>query len=125
MSRGQNFYFRVYQAVRRIPKGKVATYGQIASLIGSPRASRQVGWALNVLKPGTNVPWQRVINREGRITIENMRATKDMQAQLLRSEGVDVEFRDGNWWVDLKRYLWNPDSDVQTFPKNHLQQTRS
>lgn len=67
-----------------------------------------VGWALNVLKPGTNVPWQRVINHEGRITIENARATKDMQAELLRSESVDVEFRDGNWWVDLDRFLWNP-----------------
>lgn len=109
MPRGQNFYFRVYQAVRQIPKGKVATYGQIAALCGSPRASRQVGWALNVLKPGTNVPWQRVINREGWITIENMRATKDMQAELLRSEGVNVQLRDGNYWVDLKRFLWNPE----------------
>lgn len=109
MPRGQNFYFRVYQAVRRIPKGKVATYGQIAALCGSPRSARMVGWALNVLKPGTNVPWQRVINREGRITIENMRATKDLQAQLLRGEGVDVQLRDGNYWVDLDAYLWKPE----------------
>lgn len=110
MPRGQNFFFRAYNAVRRIPKGKVATYGQIAALVGSPRASRQVGWALNVLKPDSKVPWQRVINKEGRITIENMRATKDMQAALLRADGVDVQLREGNYWVDLKQYLWDPDN---------------
>lgn len=109
MPRGQNFYFRVYTAVRRIPKGKVATYGQIAALIGSPRGARMVGWALNCLKPNSKVPWQRVINSEGRITIENMRASKDLQAQLLKAEGVDVDLRDGNYWVDLDRFLWNPD----------------
>ncbi len=108
MSRGKNFYFRVYNLVRRIPKGRVATYGQIAAQLGNPRAARMVGWALNCVTPKTSVPWQRVINHEGRITIENMRATKDMQAQILRSEGVDVTERDGNLWVDLNRYLWNP-----------------
>lgn len=109
MPAGQNFYFRVYNVVRRIPKGKVATYGQIAALIGSPRGARMVGWALNTLKPDSKVPWQRVINSEGRITIENMRASKDLQSQILQAEGVDVEFRDGNYWVDLDRFLWNPD----------------
>jgi methylated-DNA-protein-cysteine methyltransferase-like protein len=109
MPRGQNFYFRVYTKVRQIPKGRVATYGQIAGLIGNPRGARMVGWALNCLKPNSNVPWQRVINGEGRITIENLRATKEMQAELLRAEGVDVQLREGNYWVDLERYLWNPD----------------
>lgn len=108
MPRGQNFYFLVYQKVRQIPKGKVATYGQIAALCGSPRSARMVGWALNTLKPNSNVPWQRVLNKEGRISIENMRATKDQQAALLQSEGVDVVLKDGNWWVDLKRFLWSP-----------------
>ncbi len=109
MPRGQNFYFRVYNLVRRVPKGKVATYGQIAALLGSPRASQQVGWALNCLKPDTTVPWQRVINREGRITIENARATKDLQAAMLRREGVVVELLEGNYQVDLRRYLWEPE----------------
>ncbi len=116
MPRGQNFYFLVYSKVRQIPKGLVATYGQIAALVGSPRASRQVGWALNVLKPGSKVPWQRVINKEGRISIENMRATKDMQAVLLRSEGVEVELREGNFWVDLSRYQWRPDETKKEPP---------
>lgn len=109
MPRGQNFFFRVYNMVRRVPKGKVATYGQIAALIGSPRAARQVGWALAQLEPNTRVPWQRVINREGRISIENMQWPKDLQVKLLKSEGVTVELRDGNFFVDLKRFLWNPE----------------
>ncbi len=109
MPRGQNFYFRVYAKVRQIPRGKVATYGQIATLVGSPRGARMVGWALNRVAPKANVPWQRVINSEGRISIEHIRATKDLQAKLLEVEGVEVVFRDGNFWVDLDRYLWNPD----------------
>jgi methylated-DNA-protein-cysteine methyltransferase-like protein len=109
MPRGQNYYFRVYTKVRQIPRGKVATYGQIAALLGSPRGARMVGWALNCVTPSSKVPWQRVINREGRITIENMRATKDLQAKLLEAEGVEVSFRDGSFWVDLGQYLWNPD----------------
>ncbi|MFH1171341.1 MAG: MGMT family protein [bacterium] len=108
MPRGQNFYFRVYIIVRQIPKGKVATYGQIAALLGNPRGARMVGWALNCLKPNTKIPWQRVINSEGRISIENLRASKDLQAQLLQSENVTVTFRDGTYWVDLTKYLWNP-----------------
>jgi len=112
MPRGQNFFFRVYTKVRQIPKGKVATYGQIAALLESPRASRQVGWALSVLKPNTNVPWHRVVNKEGRITIENMKVTKDTQARLLREENVVVEDRDGNFWVDLKKYGWSSNEQL-------------
>ena len=106
MPRGRNFYFLVYTKVRQIPKGSVATYGQIATLCGSPRGARMVGWALNCLKPGSKIPWQRVLNREGMITIENMRSNKDEQAALLRSDGVKVEERDGNLWVDLEKYQW-------------------
>lgn len=109
MPHGQNFFFRAYNEIRKIPKGKVATYGQIAALVGSPRASQQVGWALAHLKADTNVPWQRVINREGRITIENMRFPKDLQAKMLEAEGVSVELRDGNFFIDLEKYLWDPE----------------
>ncbi len=89
----------------------MATYGQIAALCGNPMGARLVGWALNALNnvgPSTTVPWQRVINREGRISIVNKNASKDLQADILRNEGIDVQFRDGNYWVDLSRYLWRP-----------------
>lgn len=106
MPRGQNIYFRIYTQVRRIPKGKVATYGQIAALIGSPRSAQVIGWALRSLKPGNRVPWQRVINKAGMISIENLDAPKELQVTLLRQEGIEVIQREGNFFVDLKKYGW-------------------
>ncbi len=107
MPRGQNVYFRIYGAVRRIPKGKVASYGQIATIIGSPRSARIVGWAMRTLKPSTNVPWQRVVNKAGMISIENMTIPKEAQAAKLREEGVEIEEREGNLFVDLKKFGWD------------------
>lgn len=104
MPRGQNLYFRIYTVVRKIPPGRVATYGQIAALIGSPRSARIVGWALRSLPPDSKVPWQRVINQAGMISIENMEVPKSWQADLLRQEGVEIELREGNFFVDLPRY---------------------
>lgn len=99
-----DFYDAVYQLVATIPAGRVGTYGQVAALLGRPRGARLVGWALNACP--TNVPWQRIINRQGMISIENLRASKELQAKLLQAEGVTVELRDGNFWVDLKRFGW-------------------
>lgn len=104
-----DFYQAVYTLAKRIPRGKVATYGQVAALLGKPRAARLVGWALNACPD--NVPWQRVINRDGMISIENLRASKELQAELLKSEGVPVASQDGNFWIDLKRYGWKPAGD--------------
>lgn len=101
-----NFYDEVYNLVRKIPPGKVATYGQVAAVISTPRAARVVGFALRALGPKTNVPWQRVINTQGMISIENMFFSPQEQARLLRKEGVGVNERDGNYFVDLTKYLY-------------------
>lgn len=101
-----DFYQNVYRLVKKIPRGRVATYGQIAAALDKPRSARLVGWALNVSPP--QIPWQRVINREGMLSIENRHATKELQAQLLRVEGIKVIFKEGNFWIDLKKYLWRP-----------------
>lgn len=106
MRRGQNLYFRIYHIVRQVPRGRVASYGQIATLIGSPRSARIVGWALRTLKPNTTVPWHRVVNKDGMISIENMAVPKEHQAEKLRQEGVAVTERAGNFWVDLAVYGW-------------------
>ncbi len=100
----------VYTVVKCIPSGKVATYGQIAALLGSPRAARMVGWALHVLPDDKlkTVPWQRVINREGRISTGCQEHSKNLQAELLKKEGVEVTMRQGNYYIDLKQYLWHP-----------------
>lgn len=102
-----DFYQAVYKLVKQIPPGKVATYGQVAALLGKPRAAQLIGWALKVCP--NDVPWQRVLNREGRISIENLNTSKDEQAERLRNEAVCVNFREGNFWVDLNQYLWNPE----------------
>ncbi|MEK7637643.1 MAG: MGMT family protein [Patescibacteria group bacterium] len=115
MPRGQNIYFRIYNVVRRIPKGKVATYGQVATLAGSPRASQVVGWALRALKADTKLPWHRVVNKEGIVSIENFDVPKEQQAAKLRAEGVAVDFRDGNYLVDLEHFGWRPSRS----PANH------
>ncbi len=107
MPRGQNLYFKIYNAVRKVPRGRVATYGQIAALVGSPRAARIVGWALRSVVESKRVPWQRIVNKDGMISIENMQAPKELQAELLRQEGVEVTERDGNFWIDLKQYGWD------------------
>ncbi len=118
MPRGQNLYFRIYTAVRRIPRGRVATYGQIAALVGSPRGAQVVGWALRVLKPTTNVPWHRVINAAGMISIENMSTPKQEQARKLLAEGIDVRERDGNLWVDMAVYGWKPTAVETKHPRS-------
>ena len=106
MAEGKNFYARVYDVVKKVPAGRVATYSQIATIVCSPRAARAVGWALRALPQGHDVPWQRVINSRGMISIQNLRAPKMLQMRMLREEGVDVMTVDGNYFVDLEKYLW-------------------
>ena len=108
MDKPKNFYSKVYDAVRRIPQGRVATYRQVAIAVSTPRAARMVGWALRALPAGSDVPWQRVINSRGMISIRNLRAPKSLQARLLREEGIMARIEEGNYIVDLDKYLWHP-----------------
>lgn len=98
-----SFFENVYEAVQLIPRGKVATYGQIARMIGSPRSSRAVGYALHANpRPGV-IPCHRVVNREGRLAPAFAFGGPEIQAQLLESEGVEVG---EDFIVDLGKYLW-------------------
>ncbi len=94
----------VYALVRRIPRGRVMTYGQVAAVLGHPRAARAVGTALAQLTPALArvVPWQRVINAAGGISIRGDILRPDLQRQLLELEGI--VFRGAR--VDLARYRW-------------------
>ena len=94
--------------VKQVPRGRVATYQQIAIAVSTPRAARMVGWALRALPDLHDVPWQRVINAKGMISIENLRAPKVLQVRILREEGIEVKEVDGNYFVDLEKYLWRP-----------------
>ena len=95
---------RIYAVVERIPRGRVATYGQVAALAGAPRHARQVGYALHDLPPGSELPWHRVINARGEVSRRSEPGWDGFQRQLLEAEGV--EFHRGR--VDLQRYRWEP-----------------
>lgn len=81
-------YERIYAAARRIPRGKVATYGQVARLAGLPRHARQVGYALAALPAGSDVPWQRVVNAQGKVSARAVPGFEEEQRTLLEREGV-------------------------------------
>ncbi|MGD9762960.1 MAG: MGMT family protein [Candidatus Binatia bacterium] len=104
-SRAQPSFARaVYALVRRIPRGRVVTYGQVAALLGHPRAARAVGTALARLSGplARAVPWQRVINAGGGISMRGSMLRPDLQRELLEKEGV--RFRRDR--TDLRRYRW-------------------
>jgi methylated-DNA-protein-cysteine methyltransferase-like protein len=104
-SRVPHFHRLVYRVVRRVPRGTVVTYGQVAAILGHPRAARAVGQALRMLPPQLLrvVPWQRVINASGRISCRGDVLRPDQQRALLEAEGVRFD-RAGR--VDLARRRW-------------------
>lgn len=96
-----SFFSRVYAIVRKIPRGKVATYGQIARALGVPSAARTVGWAMRACP--TNVPWHRVVNARGEISLRPTSGYPEQRARL-QAEGVRFS-RTAK--IDLKKYGWN------------------
>jgi methylated-DNA-protein-cysteine methyltransferase-like protein len=97
---------RVYAAVARIPAGQLATYGQIAELIGAWGCARQVGWALRRLPLPSAIPWHRVVNAAGRIAMTPSREGSDwIQRELLIAEGIPVDL-EGR--LPLARFRWRP-----------------
>ena len=98
---------RFYDVVRRIPRGRVATYGQVAALAGFPNHARQVGYALQAMPAGAVLPWQRVVNAQGVISPRCHPYAVVQQRELLEGEGVAFDARGR---VLLKLYLWRPRS---------------
>ena len=99
---GKDSYLRIWNAVERIPRGKVASYGTIARVSGLPGQARLAGYALHNLPPGTGIPWQRVINARGRISLPGRRGEE--QECLLKREGI--EFTRGV--IDMVKFGWRP-----------------
>jgi methylated-DNA-protein-cysteine methyltransferase-like protein len=102
---GSSSYQRIYAVVRRIPEGRVATYGQVASLAGLAGHARQVGYALHALPDGTAIPWHRVVNANGGISLRSMPGGELVQRGLLEREGVRLDPRGR---VPLARVRWVP-----------------
>lgn len=97
------FALRVRAAVARVPSGRVASYGTIAAIAGRPRSARGVGRVLRQLPDGSDVPWWRVINGRGEVTIPRSSHAGPLQRALLEDEGV--EFGPGGR-VDMRRFGW-------------------
>ena len=102
--RPRSFAERTYALVRRVPRGQVVSYGGVAAMLGSPRAARGVGWALGALTPDTDVPWWRVVNRNGQISIKGSPGLPALQRSLLEREGV--VFGPGER-IDWERFGWS------------------
>ncbi|TNE48662.1 MAG: MGMT family protein [Deltaproteobacteria bacterium] len=105
-----SFYEQVYAVVRKIPPGKVTSYGRVAQMLWAPQAARAVGYALRNLRnlqhnPAyRDVPWQRVVSSTGVIRVASPGDKDPLQVELLRDEGVKVKAPD--FKVDMKRFLW-------------------
>jgi methylated-DNA-protein-cysteine methyltransferase related protein len=100
-------YHQIYDIVRQIPSGRIATYGQIAELAGLPRQARLVGYALFRVTDTDDIPWHRVINAKGEISESPFREGNDhLQRSLLEAEGIRF---DRNGKVSFREHLWIPD----------------
>ena len=96
-------YELIWSQVRKIPRGRVATYGQIAEMAGLDGHARQVGYALHNLPPGSTVPWHRVVNAKGEISPRSAGDSHELQRMVLEAEGVELDLRGR---IDLKRFGW-------------------
>lgn len=96
-------YELIWRVVRRIPRGRVATYGQIAELAGLEGHARQVGYALHNLPPRNDVPWHRVVNAKGEISPRSAGDSHELQRMLLIGEDVAIDTKGR---IDLKKFRW-------------------
>ncbi len=99
----RTLYVRIYEIVARIPRGRVATYGQVARLAGAPGHARQVGYALHARPEGSAIPWQRVINRKGQVSVRSRPGAADLQRAMLEAEGIPFDEGEA---IALEKYQW-------------------
>ena len=100
-----DFFERVYFVVRKIPFGKVTSYGAIAKYLGSPQSSRVVGWAMNNSHYKNNIPAHRVVNRNGMLTGKHHFSGTNLMKELLENEGIKVV---DNVILDFEKFFWDP-----------------
>jgi len=109
MPQKDDLQLRIVRTLKRIPRGRVASYGQIAALSGNPRAARQVVRALHTASRAERLPWYRVVNAAGRISLSRGAGFEE-QMSLLRREGV---LADDSGQIDLDRFQWRPRKSIQ------------
>lgn len=102
-AQGPGAYQRIYRVVRRIPQGRVASYGEVAALAGLPGRARQVGYALHALREGDPLPWHRVLNARGEVSPRAEPGMEGLQREMLEAEGIEFDERGR---LDFRRYGW-------------------
>jgi methylated-DNA-protein-cysteine methyltransferase related protein len=103
----ESYFHKVYEVVKRIPYGKVTSYGAIAEHLGLRSGARMVGWALNADRENLDMPYHRVVNRLGELSGARFFPSPNMMRELLEDEGV--AFNDTA--VDIKNFFWDPSTD--------------
>ena len=104
----KEFFDQVYDVVKRIPYGKVTTYGAIAKYLGSAKSARTVGWAMNNSHKFNNIPAHRVVNRIGLLTGKHHFSGSNLMKQLLENEGLTIK---NDKIIDFKKYFWDPSKE--------------
>lgn len=112
MATETSFFLKVYDVVRKIPEGKVTSYGAIAKFLGAPQSSRMVGWAMNAAHSLTNVPAHRVVNRKGMLTGKHHFGGGTIMQQLLENEGIIIA---EDQIQDFEKYFWDPTQSLEGF----------
>ena len=105
----ESFFERVYSVVRKIPEGKVTSYGAIANFLGTPKSARVVGWAMNASHDLDDVPAHRVVNKEGLLTGKHHFTNEGMEELLVR-EGIVIE---NNQIINFNKVFWNPINELE------------
>ena len=105
MSDNSGFFERVYEVCRKIPEGRVTSYGAIAKYLGAARSARMVGWAMNSSKNLEDVPAHRVVNRNGMLTGKSHFEGSNVMQQLLEEEGIKVKELK---IIDFQKHFWDP-----------------
>ena len=100
---------RIYEVVSRIPRGRVATYGQIAELAGIPGQPRRIGYALSALPADSGIPWHRVINAQGKISFQPGSGPEKLQRRLLKQEGIVFDAANR---IKLSLFRWTVSNSI-------------
>ena len=106
------FFSNVYKVVKKIPEGKVTSYGAIARYLASPQSSRMVGWAMNVAHSNTDIPAHRVVNRVGLLTGKHHFPGISLMQQLLENEGIIIN---NDQIVHFQDHFWDPEKELPPF----------
>lgn len=108
---------RIYEVVKKIPRGYVATYGQIATLAGNSRWARVVGYALHVNPDPDKIPCYRVVNKEGRVSKAFAFGGENRQVELLKADGVEFVYNEDkkDYFVNMEKYRWEVPQEYGSF----------